>query len=141
MNQLSKEDRAVIYGMYIGADVSAGTGNLDKLRGFNIPNGEVYISSGIVHFDFCKLLLTDLADITDEDALKVAKILGFTTSLKEMGKWYVKDGFIHKTDASADKFILLIDFLRSRSYALPYKSVNLFDAGIAIRKQDRNDTN
>lgn len=139
MNQLSKEDRAVILAQYLNAECTLIEKHDDPYRmlgdvGMACKVSGIVISlqeSGSASF---QLSLFDLSDITDEDAVEVAKILGFHSSQKEMGKWYVKDGLTHKTDVQPHIIIQVIDFLRSRSYALPYKSVNLFDAGIAIRR-------
>lgn len=83
-----------------------------------------------------KLILTPLSEITDEDAIEVAEICGFNSNQKQMGKWFVKDGLMHKADFCADKYVQLIDFLRSRSYALPYTGIDLYEAGIAIKPSE-----
>lgn len=76
------------------------------------------------------LLLTPLSDITDEGAVEVAKICGFTTSLKSMGKWFVLGDDAPLTrngDLMTRTHLIICDYLRSKGYALPYLNHSVED--------------
>lgn len=75
-----------------------------------------------------QLILRPLSKISDEDAIEVYKMVRGVTSDDRLmiykGRYYAKVAL--NTEAT--------DFLRSRSYMLPYKGIDLFEAGIAIEQ-------
>lgn len=137
MNTLTTEDRGKVFALYYGSKYSY------------VDDGGVEITeevSGITVECICdndhvgnpQLSLYDLSDITDEDAVEVAKIYYET----DEGSWQqgkgvinllIKEPYIKLVHPRFDTICAVIDFLRSRLYALPYKGINLFDAGIAKR--------
>lgn len=74
----------------------------------------------------CKLRLRSLESITDEEAVEVARIwLGKTKGLgvhPETGKEYIK---VYAKEQFKRVDCALIDYLRSRSIALPYLGVSV----------------
>lgn len=128
-NTLTTEDKERIWGLYIGSKYKFPNGKNEE-----IITGVVCYNAAYGNYD-AKLILKDLSDITDEDAIEVANIIGLKEWEEEdklaYGKEYAMEygnGIIYR----------VADFLRSKSYMIPYKGINLFDAGIAIRKQVNN---
>jgi hypothetical protein len=113
----------------------------------------------------CKLPLTPIEDITDEDAIELCRLyypLAFQGKCPP-SKWEVKRDMIldchyrsigcngngnsfniDLTNICMERYdegelcesgymLPATDFLRSRSYHLPYRNINLFQAGIAIK--------
>lgn len=144
--KLSNEEIAKVFAMYLGCDFcmlpkhKAGM-RIDTIQSIGIS--KVYgiwgTSEDYYEFSEVKLLLTPLEDISDEHAIEVAKM------------FYENDEF-HTTEAGrkiaktlndknsglgtfvAINLIKVIDQLREWGYMLPYKGINLFEAGIAIKK-------
>lgn len=77
----------------------------------------------------CKLILTPLSLITDEDAIEVAKI-GKIPETIEQGRKLAMGRFL----GSICEMAHVINYLRSKSYMIPFRGVDLFTAGIAITK-------
>lgn len=133
---------------------AVGSGVVDTVR----------ISGGV------QLLLTPLSEITDEDAIEVAKIIGslptegvivkqngnsamlfsreddegiastdhrIVINHKDFEIYYYIEGVIHEPDSY--RCLEIIDFLRSRSYALPAFGVDLIESGVAIYKNKTQD--
>lgn len=108
----------------LSSDVKNAIDNLNNLR----------------YKDF-KLILIPLSDITDNHALEVAKILENDIVLEwgeelaiEMGKRIVNDMFKFPK-RHLDKYIYLLDYLRSKSYDCGYMNIpSLIQAGYAIKK-------
>jgi hypothetical protein len=124
-----------------------------KLKG--ILNDELFCSNtDFEHEDWenvnnCTLQLYDLSEITDEDAIEVAKILGYEvkkdpkhpnevvdkTALCFTGKMAILG---IKTNSFVETFQIMtevIDYLRSKSYALPFHGFNLIAEGVAVIKK------
>ncbi len=161
--ELTNQERAKIFGMYLGCEYIADDEYAKKVHGVTIdallagrnkPNR--------------KLLLTPLEKITDEDAIEVGKIFNSEYEWKVTSRdnsaittechdyiivlWYDDSSlidFLEKYEGeenikahggvtgamSSYNIIEIIDYLRSKGYALPYKGIDLFKAGIAIEKQ------
>ena len=155
----TNEEKARVFAMYLGCKAydlyaereSVLTGVLStnvalEYRGLSFSR----------NYNEAQLILTPLEDITDEDAVEVANII-------RPGKWKVKRHaqYIKYIDVIHDEYEYISiniffltgkvtpyfddkptgqctldahDFLRSRSYALPYKSKCLFESGIAIKE-------
>jgi len=90
----------------------------------------------------CYLELFDLADIADEDALEVWTIYGkcnlSSVKRSENGWWLFRDKASPEFVYDVDLTVKQGDFLRSRSYALPFEGIpvsELIKAGwLKIRK-------
>lgn len=140
--ELTQQDKAMVFAMYIGSDIKVS----DSKKQYNLigvvrNNCTVIGTQGMVKtsgIDICKLILKDLSDITDEDAIEVGKIFS-----KNSGTWQQGRGVLHFLlsgnfqplgGIDFDTITNIIDYLRSKSYMLCCKGINLFDAGIAIRK-------
>ena len=154
MSQLTKQIAAA----YIGAQVHVRIAH-PEIEGHPEYTGEIvapYIGTimyksgsvlGEVTYDQCRLILTPLSHITDEDAVEVCNIVGergagngkilrviITVDLK-----IVLD--FEKTRFSIPLSISIIDYLRSRNYDLGYMGIkSLIDAGIAISSTDKTDS-
>lgn len=82
-----------------------------------------------------QLLLQSLSLITDEDAIEVAKMLYPNHAPAfgvKMGKKIIDEMQIGGQLLCGA--IAVIDYLRSKSYMIPFRGVDLFTAGIAITK-------
>lgn len=118
-----------IAGAYIGAQV--------VWDGIEFPAYNVINSNDIIN---CRLILTPLSAISDEDAVEVAKMvnaLDIVSNLEYMTK--VGKAYIKRNITTFPFFI--IDYLRSRNYDLGYMHIrSLIDAGIAISSLDKTET-
>ena len=91
-----------------------------------------------------QLLLTPLSQISDEDAIEVARILGLSyNNDPESECYYDLGGLIADLTSNSEDYIkmhfngsgILIDHLRSRGYDCGYGEIpSLIEAGIAIEK-------
>lgn len=140
MSQLTQNIAAA----YIGAQVI--------WRGIEVPAYNVINANEIIN---CRLILTPLSAISDEDAVEVAKMAllsarycwerwGSNSSLLSVGKEIANDLFEDYGDPVlvAPKYLSnIIDYLRSRNYDLGYMGIrSLIDAGIAISSTDKTET-
>lgn len=73
--------------------------------------------------------LTPLSQITDEDAIEVAKIFGTLEDEIFVGKWLVIGMFDNSADCAENKLYNsnaeAIDYLRSKSYLLPFNNTSI----------------
>lgn len=87
----------------------------------------------------CSLLLTSLADITDEDAIVVAKIAGQTAGDPiYWGKELIINHLNKRSNVWGQDWIRIFDYLRSRHYALPfagYSVEQLIECGVFTLKR------
>lgn len=157
-------DKTKVFGLYPGCEIMTPDGTVR----FHAINGKagVFASSDVrpsrfYGFDECQLILTDLKDISDEDAMDVAKLLGMkegdTPEIKRQNNGV---GFLFKRYGFVYNFFLLssgravngyyeryphhqhfdpltlnvYDYLRSRYYNLPYMGMDLVENGIAVLK-------
>lgn len=116
-----------IAGAYIGAQVVESDGLVGVLTGTNITYLTVKINGEFYDFDYdqCRLILTPLSAISDEDAVEVAKICGKRISedveredcFDFVGfQYYLIELFETGSDVrdiTLDKAIKAIDYLRS----------------------------
>jgi len=106
---------------------------MQRVLCFNDENqyvmGECYYVDGSVD-DYIFLELTPLSAITDEDAIEVAKILNETVRndrYKEVIIDYF-DGHFETTNSNRKWQIMHVtDYLRSKSYALPWMGLSVED--------------
>lgn len=104
-------------------------------------NRQVYpiVVSNMYRIEVSHLILTSLANITDEDAIACANLLGNCSHLSDLAKvsqirellttnyFYTK-----QTNITANQWLKLFDYLRSNGYALPwigYTVEELIEAG------------
>jgi hypothetical protein len=134
MNQLTKEERAKIYSLYYGADCYHYTGWRDGATEKITAKHIAMIEDG--GSKYSQLILKDLSEITDEDALNVAKT--HYENREEMiaasPQRYIKNVKEHVLTPIEVLPYYITDFLRSKSYALPYNGHDLFTLGIAIKE-------
>lgn len=116
------------------------------------------IDSGGFDFDIerCLLVLTHISEITNEHLFQTAQLSGwFTPQGKDVGYEYFENsigqkvikiiGFVGKSSYTLE-YVLEVDkltyaqadFLRSKSYAIPYEGIDLFKADIAITPKQAN---
>lgn len=147
-----------IAGAYIGAQVEIsgiGTYGISHIsaNGIMVDTGERF---KYTPYDQCRLILTPLSAISDEDAVEVARMSllsarycwerwGSNSSILSVGREIANDLFEDFGDPVfvAPKYLSnIIDYLRSRNYDLGYMGIrSLIDAGIAISSLDKTDSN
>lgn len=169
---ITNEMKAKIFGLYIGCEcvydnsmpLSRHAGNIlgyDYRYGFMISTKNAIVPFRFVSQEFTQLILTPLSEITDEDAIEVARLLDpwlVEQMAYELTREKISDkGHIITIEGMRDKsrkvriFLPMghvfcsdnentinpgvIDFLRSRGYALPYMGIDLFQSNIAIQKK------
>lgn len=111
--------------------------------------------SATAHLDECQLLLKPLSKISDEDAIELIKIEDKNCAYTHNGEplsnieYGAKQGWVYIYSDEIDlgrkpiyfsEYTLSIeqaDFLRSRSYNLPFRGIDLVEAGIAILEGGR----
>lgn len=88
--------------------------------------------------EYC-LLLSDLSNVCEADMTKAANVIGFKSDehfIKHFGydqKTHVKNYLLRIVTtgstgyAKANKYLELIDYLRSRSYAIPWRDLSIQD--------------
>lgn len=95
-----------------------------------------------------KLILTPLDKISDDDAVDVAKILDYPqneindsqvltdTIVEHLEDVFNGNSATYSDYVSGNTFIVLIDYLRSKSYDCGHGSIpNLIAAGVAVAKE------
>ena len=92
-----------------------------------------------VHFSKLKPILTPLSEITDEDAVEVAKIARCRyksiESIIVAGRELVTIYLDRSSNVSAIYWVNIIDYLRSKHYDCGYMHIpSLITAGLAIKK-------
>lgn len=149
--ELSTQDKARVFAMYLNAEsptictriddedkielMLCGVNTFDEFVQLSDMDGGIFWDEG---FNNVQLLLKPLYDISDEDLVTIAQFQGYDgfesiederpLYLRNTGRRYIKNVIDYNT----------ADFLRSKSYALPYKGIDLFEAGIAINVNDKN---
>jgi hypothetical protein len=159
-SKLNREEVARVCGMYLGCRVKVGgSRKYHKLVGISEGQCRLTGSQGFTRWypiSECQLILTPLEDITDEDVealARIAKLEGkidihrgdFAINVYDESKrrllFYHRGSFSNTRIFDKNGFevieycIDIIDFLRSRSYALPYRGVDLVASGIAVYKK------
>lgn len=132
MNQLTPQ----IAGAYIGAQV--------VWRGIEVPAYNVINAHEIIN---CRLILTPLSAISDEDEILVGRIarpeIKDVHHLRNIGTNIIAD-IINGRNLLEIGFAAIqhiIDYLRSRNYDLGYMHIrSLIDADIAISSLDKTET-
>lgn len=132
--QNNKTNQQKFYALYWGQEV-AKTSGYEKLK---TVSDIIYRNNGMSSI-FCTehLELTPLSQITDEDAIGVAKLLwkGYKYHTVKDGSYYVKailqfdseikDGF--ELEMYPHNAIKMCDYLRSKGYALPWMGLSVED--------------
>lgn len=142
MSQLTQQ----IAGAYIGAPI--------KWRGNRTAKVIDVIDTD--YLPDCRLILTPLSHITGEDAVEVGKLANVARyQVREFIGSHKDDFFmigrylVYEFNANTyielrihtDRYIAIIDYLRSRNYDLGYMGIkSLIDAGIAISSLDKTET-
>lgn len=116
------ENKAKFFAQYYGCKVYMNSPNC------RIPS-KVFMGKSIEPKDF--LELTPLSQISDEDAIEVAKIedSAYTESNLVRGK-VIAENFINYSDCNNSfrcslKMIKFMDYLRSKGYALPWMGLSV----------------
>lgn len=75
------------------------------------------------------LELTQLSQVTDKDAIEVAKMFGMLEDEIFVGKWLVMGMFDNSADCVENKLYNanaeVVDYLRSKSYLLPFNNTSI----------------
>jgi hypothetical protein len=138
---MTQQERTRIFLMYYGSPLIVN-------QKFEIYEGTTYEQDHI--FDYSRigipdrissgrdsevaLYLKDIEDISNEDAIEVARLNDVHTDnpilvSKSLMHWLKKEGYCR------DINYVIADYLREKGYALPYKGQSLFELGIAIRQK------
>lgn len=145
--KLSNEEYRRIYGMYIGCEIQTPSpyddepdrivnGYLTGIHGeYQAEVQHVDIDGGVwehpeyYNFDKCKLILTPLSEISDEDAIQANKIMGFEYSnedgseahfdLEGFRDWITEMFNWEQITVDGKTFLQLFQYLISKSYAVP----------------------
>lgn len=140
MSQLTQQIAAA----YIGAQVEWTNRKWDI---YSYGRDGVQINALVVPYDQCRLILTPLSHITDEDEIQVGRIarpeIKDVHHLRNIGTNIIAD-IINGHSLLEIGFVSIqhiIDYLRSRNYDLGYMGIrSLIDAGIAISSLDKTET-
>lgn len=141
MQQLTAEDKARVFAQYLGCkytDTTAEEPEVFPVIGETITCFERYPRAMAT----AQLILRNISKISDEDLRDACEI-----AADEEDKGIVPKGYSFSAEERASLITAfeedmkvyqfdyrLADFLRSRSYALPYRGIDLFEAGIAIEQ-------
>lgn len=175
--ELTFQQISTVYGMHIGCEVWAPdpseeqefrkgyitgySGEFEVEIQFIEDDGNVYESACYELHGKAKLILTPLSEITDKDAIEVARLIRPANNYKVIrhGKhiYYVDVTELSFAALNVNIFFLngkitptfnkeptgectrdAVDYLRSRGYMLPYMGIDLYEAGIAIKPSDLN---
>lgn len=158
--EYTNEFLARAYGAYIGSNIiMPKSGRIAKLQGVDFDGATTHLNDGednrnFEYFPF-KLILTPLSEISDEDAIEVAKMLDpwlvenmvyevkrESFDLRVRGRHdnsrMVQIIWFNSAIFSSDNHNInngVIDFLRSKFYDMGYGEIpSLIEAGIAIDK-------
>jgi hypothetical protein len=78
-----------------------------------------------------RLILTDLKNITDEDAVKIAETFGMKEELLFVGKFLCNGMFDNSADCEENVLFnsnaKAVDYLRSKGYAVPFMEYSVED--------------
>lgn len=121
----------------------AGSFDVQRIVGGNTRGWGVIDDNTAESFavDKCQLLLTPLSAISDEHAVDVARICfgeHFPEKLKyEDGQFAIRygkriAGGLSTTMRKGLEWVHIIDYLRSKSYHVPYMGIDLFETNIAL---------
>lgn len=153
MIEITNEFRARVFAAYMPCLAMYGTEGPYAIQGVSLME-EMAIFEWDEDSDWwnitdkTQLILTDLQNITDEDAIEVAKIAGWDYNnspnseahfdLAGLSRFLKEDIFNERTfiysHLNAFVVIKLVDYLRSKHYLLPFLGIDLIAAGIAIIK-------
>ncbi len=97
---------------------------------YEICAKHLYKLEKIINEGIAYLLLTDLTYIIDEDAIEVAKIMGFRESLKENGITFIKQlktGITMTFNHHPLHTLGMFQYLQEKGYAVPYRNYSIND--------------
>lgn len=147
----TQEEKAAYMATNIGCKFYALGCNtvLDHVRlDSEYPFGWIDTSGQRIYSNEGHALLTSLADITDEDAIEVAQLMGLTEGDFELERklsdihidaggqeftLFFEDSSIYFNDFNTDSansgtdYLSAYDFLRSRGYAIPFRNYSVQD--------------
>jgi hypothetical protein len=148
MKEINDKTLSKIYSGYIGSKIELSQGNFSEdeedtvftLDG--VYSGGFYIKETGIKYEFCptdSILVCHLRNITDEDAIEVAKLnvtMGINFEEKDSVNEvinYVKKVLIHYMSINIKSY----QYLQSKGYALPYMDYsveNLLELGVYALK-------
>lgn len=130
--QLTNEIKSKIFHLYCPCEVCIQIDNygIRKMTGVKQSSPHLLVGVETLDIESCKLILTPISEITDEDAISAYDIEHPKNEASDLDKVESLKMWI-ETDAIGRD---VADFLRSRGYALPYMGIDLFETGIAIPK-------
>lgn len=138
----SKEEKQKIYALYCGCQIAYPSD--DFINSKWIPGRWSWsvVADTNYSVENTRLVLKPLSRISDEDALLCADNLGVDIYFKGTSKLVPEELRVQKVKeclfnhihdfVAINEIVGIIDFLRSKGYALPYQGIDLFEAGVAI---------
>lgn len=144
--KITTEQIAKVFSLYLGNRVLAAEGTylpltIERLSAIFNASTNLH-EKGIGHY---KLILTPLLELTEKDALDVARIIGVSYGNDPESdahfdisglSYYLHELFEKNSDirdVPGDKLLNLVDYLHSRGYMLPHMGIDLYESGIAIK--------
>lgn len=132
--ELNNEIRAKVFGLYLGCDVyDLYNADAGKLIGLNTIEERAIVkhnTTWAIGYGEVKLLLTNLENITDADAIACYDLQYPDLDKNDDDKIALIKNWIHRKVISVQQG----DYLRSKFYAVDYCGLNLFQSGIAIER-------
>ncbi len=125
--QLTNEEKAKVFAMYLGAEVSGEymdepcTGYLTGIHGEYgaeiqwIMNGHAEEDPDYKEYNECQLLLTPISAITDEDAVEVYDMQLGVLNLTRANKIETVKYWVNTNELTWDQY----EYLKSKFYAVP----------------------
>lgn len=115
----TQDEKEQYFAAHWGQDVIKDVNNSGELCTYPVERSNMY------RFEESHLELTSLADITDEDAIEVAKMTyGKNLNTADWGR-YTLENDIPK--GAYKMSIDVTDFLRSKGYAIPFRNYSVQD--------------
>lgn len=150
-NKLNHQEISLVFAMYLGQEFQFEKEDPETLDGITtggVVLGDQADESGEATYgiDDCKLLLTNLADISDEDAIQIATMCEFTYSPSvSLGKEIVNSfsSVLWTESYSPMQLVGAYQFLIFKGYSVPLwfdvdhwaNSKTAIELGIAIDKK------
>jgi len=140
MEQQQIKQRA--FAAYIGADVVDTIHPIGIHKTYGIVNNDIWVNGDdgydYISIDECQLSLTPLSDITDEDAIEVARIINSHephSPCLQLDVSMVKAGYLIDDIRNSSLWNYdVTDYLRSKKYCIPFMGLDLVKEGWAVLK-------
>lgn len=124
MERNTLENKARFFAQYWGQNVMIEFSGIRPMQTYSVGNIEIVNQSSQKYW----LELTPLCQISDEDAIKIARLLGWKDHAKDQalfyGLYFINGG---EDSCLLEDYACVVDYLRSKGYALPYMELSVED--------------